>query len=385
MTIGVLWLLACTATDAPADTDTLPDGDTDGGDTADTSPLVLPQWVPDFTFSADAPEAGEGGFLVVPIIQTTSGGIVVLDDVGEVVWAYPEDDAGLGAPPMRARFSLDGRAILFNQMAISVDTPGFVVGVPLDGSPPKQVGITSAHTDFVEYTPGGFAAIGWDIREYGDRKLLGDTIVELAPDGTERVVWSVFDDFEPDLSESYGSFYVPDPTVEDWSHVNGISYSEAEDAYFVTMTFNNGIAKIDRATGEMDWYMGGAEGGDFANPDREHLLTLPHSVQRIDGGVLAFSRGSPAAPGACSEAIDLSLDETTREVNRAWTYKSPDCLLVTFLGGAERLPGGNTVITWTTAGQIDQVTPDGDVAWRVNTAIGAGLGFSSWAPELGAP
>ncbi|MES2645170.1 MAG: aryl-sulfate sulfotransferase [Myxococcota bacterium] len=377
-------LLACVA---PGTDSGKPPGDDTGApdDTGDPTALVVPPWVPDFTFSAEAPEAGEGGVLVVPLIQIPSGGIVVLDDTGKVIWAYPDNDTGLAAPPLRAAFSLDGTAILYNHQAVSVDTPSQIVRVPLDGGAPENVGITSGHTDFVEYTPGGYATLGWDIRPYGDRKILGDTIVERSPDGVERVVWSVFDNFEPNLEETYASLYVPDRTVEDWSHINGITYSAAEDAYFVSMTFNNGVAKIDRASGTMVWFVGDPDGGDFTNPDRDRLLSLPHSVQRLDGGLLAFSRNNPADPTSCSDAVELALDETTREVRRTWSYTSPDCLLVTFLGGAERLPGGNTVITWTSSGQIDQVTPDGRVAWQVKTAIGTGLGFSTWAPALGAP
>lgn len=376
-------LLACVAPDAGKDDDTTPPGDlVDSGDTAE--PLVLPSWVPGFTFTADAPEAGEGGVLVVPLIMALGGGIVVFDEAANVIWAYPQDDVGLGVDALRAHFSLDGAAVLFNSNAVSVDSLSHVLRVPLDGSPPTDVGITGGHTDFVEYTPGGYAALAGDIRLYGERKIMGDTIVERAPDGTERVVWSVFDDFEPNLDRTYSSYYVPDPAVEDWSHVNGISYSEADDAYYVSMTFNNGIAKIDRVSGTMDWYVGDPMGGDFENPDGDVLLGLPHSAERVDGGLLAFSRGDPFDPHRCSEAVELALDEGTHEVRRVWSYRSPDCLLVTFLGGAERLPGGNTVITWSSSGQIDEVTPDGRVTRRINTAVGTAFGASSWAPELGA-
>ncbi|MDP2313791.1 MAG: aryl-sulfate sulfotransferase [Pseudomonadota bacterium] len=379
----MILLLACVTPDPDANPDKPSPDDT--ADTGGTVPLVLPQWVPDFAWSADAPEASAGGVTVVPLILSNGGGVVALDDAGAVIWAFPTTDAGLTRPPMRAHVSLDGTAVLFNHTAPAADRPAEVVRVPLDGSAPDTVHITGGHTDFVEYTPGGYATIGWDIRAFGDRKILGDTIVERDPDGNERVVWSVYDDFEPNLDETYAHLYPSDPAVEDWSHINGISYAAGEDAYFVSMTFNNGVAKIDRATGLMDWYVGDPDGGDFENPDRDRLLALPHSVARIEGGLLAFSRGNPGDPGACSEAVDLAVDETTREVRRAWSYAAPECLLVTFLGGAERLPGGNTVITWTTAGQIDQVTPDGRRAWTVNTALGAGIGFASWTPELATP
>ncbi len=375
----ILLLAACTG--APPASDGVDSAPVDSGDTY-VNDFVPPAWVPDFVHSAEAPEASEGGVVIVPLIQSGGGGIVALGARGDVVWAFPETAEGLNRPPLRARLSADGKDILYNHMAPNADALCEIVRVPLDGGTPSTVGMHGGHTDFVEYTPGGYATLGWEIRAFDDRKIMGDTIVELSPEGVERTVWSVFDDFSPDLSQTYASLYPEDPTIEDWSHINGISYDADEDAYYVTMTFNNGVAKVDRASGTMEWFIGNPDAGDFSNPDADKLLELPHSVERIDGGVLAFSRGRMGVPGECSEAVELTIDQDAREVRRAWNYTSPDCISVSYLGGAERLPGGNTLITWTTAGQIDQITPDGRQAWTVNTAIGNGIGFTTWVPEL---
>lgn len=379
----MLLLAACTG--APPASDALDTAPADSGDSGYVNDFIPPAWVPDFVPSAEAPEASEGGVVIVPLIQSIGGGIVALGPRGDVIWAFPETPTGLNRPPLRARLSADGQSVLFNHMAPNVGELCEIVRVPLDGSAPSTVGMYGGHTDFVEYTPGGYATLGWDLRPYDDRTLLGDTIVELSPEGVERTVWSVFDDFSPDLSQTYAPLYPEDPTVEDWSHINGISYDPDEDAYYVTMTFNNGVAKVDRASGTMEWFIGNPDAGDFTNPDADTLLELPHSVERIEGGVLAFSRGQLGVEGACSEAVDLAIDQDAREVRRAWSYQSPDCISVAYLGGAERLPGGNTLITWTTAGQIDQITPDGRQAWTVNTSLGSGIGFATWVPEMPLP
>ena len=281
----ILLLAACTG--APPASDGVDSAPVDSGDTY-VNDFVPPAWVPDFVHSAEAPEASEGGVVIVPLIQSGGGGIVALGARGDVVWAFPETAEGLNRPPLRARLSADGKDILYNHMAPNADALCEIVRVPLDGGTPSTVGMHGGHTDFVEYTPGGYATLGWEIRAFDDRKIMGDTIVELSPEG----------------------------------------------------------------------------------------------VERIDGGVLAFSRGRMGVPGECSEAVELTIDQDAREVRRAWNYTSPDCISVSYLGGAERLPGGNTLITWTTAGQIDQITPDGRQAWTVNTAIGNGIGFTTWVPEL---
>ncbi len=355
------------------------------GDVAETRVTTgaHPAWVPDLDYAADAPASAEGGVTLAPVILPGGGGILGIDAAGTVVWSWPQDDAGFPWPPFRAWLARDGQAVLYNHMAPSAEDPGPIVRVSLDGSAVENRAITGGHTDFVEYTPGGHLSLGSDIREVDGRKLLGDTIRELAPDGTERVVWSAWDDFSPDLAKTYPNLYPADVTVEDWTHINGIAYDADEDDVYVTATFNNAVIRVDRATGELVWWVSDYQGGDFTNVDGAQLMTLPHSVQRVDGGITVFSRGNPADPEACSEVVDIALDEVTWEARERWSYTAPDCLLVPYLGGAERLPGGNTLVSWTTAGRLDEVTPDGALAWQVGTSIGAAFGFSTRAERLG--
>ncbi|MFN7142334.1 MAG: aryl-sulfate sulfotransferase [Myxococcota bacterium] len=344
---------------------------------------ATPAWVPDLDYHAEDPDATEGGVRIVPVINAGGGGVLAVDDLGRVVWAWPPEDTGSPLTPFRARLSRDGTAVLFNEGAQAVDTYGHVWRVGLDGEGATRTGLLGSHTDFVEYADGGYAALGWDIREVEGRKILGDTIREVSPDGTERLVWSAWDDFTPDLSQTYGSFYPADPTVEDWTHINGISYDPDEDDFYVTITISNGVARVDRQSGDLVWWLSDFQGGDFANVDGHSRVEMPHSVQRIDGGVTVFSRGNPNNPSTCSAVVDIALDETTWEAREVWRHETEDCLLVTFLGGAERLPGGNTLVSWTTAGRLSEVTPSGGIAWQVSTPLGAAFGFSEQVPRLG--
>jgi hypothetical protein len=77
------------------------------------------------------------------------------------------------------------------------------------------------------------------------------------------------------------------------------------------------------------------------------------------------------------------VDQEARTASEAWSYTDPDRLLVAFLGSAQRLENDNTLITWTSAGKLNEVTQDGAVAWQISTSIGAGFGFSSRYPRPG--
>lgn len=342
----------------------------------------LPAWVPSLTGSATASDRSAGGFTVVPLASGGGerGGALVLDGEGRVVWSYPPEDTGIDLI-FRARLSLDGKAMLFNTLAPSASTPGPIHRISLTDASVESVGITGGHVDFVEFAPHAYATLGWEIREIEGRRILGDTLVERAADGTERVVWSVWDHFSPDLSVSWPNMYLADTTVEDWSHLNGLSYSAEEDAYYVTMTFNNGVARIERASGAMSWVLS-LGSSDFALDDAEQVV-LPHSAERLaDGGLLVFNRGDATVRDSPAFVTELAIDEEAASAPTRWQYTDPEGLQVAFLGSAQRLPGGNTVISWGSAGQVDEVTPEGEVAWRVTGAIGDAFGLATRYPGV---
>ena len=44
-------------------------------------------------------------------------------------------------------------------------------------------------------------------------------------------------------------------------------------------------------------------------------------------------------------------------------------------GDVERLSNGNTLVTWSSAGEIQEVTPKNEVVWQVNTDLGSAITF----------
>lgn len=373
----------------PAETDVIvsasgltPDGTAQAWSTSITTG-ALPDWVPTFDSDVPASELSEGGFLVAPVIQEMTGGVVILDDSGRVVWAWPQEATGLGHLPMRARMSIDGTQVLFNVNARDIADDGLLYRVSLDGETADHLAIPSGHTDFTEYTSGGYLMLGWEIRIFAGRQILGDTVIEVDPKKSVRTVWSAYDDFSPDLSVVWPNFYPADLTVEDWTHINGIFYDAARDEIDLSSTWESGFIALDRPTGDLAWYLTDFSGGSFDNVDWQAFATYPHSVQRVEGGVLVFSRGNPTETGECSEAVEIALDTDAWEARRTWSYEDPDCIQVTFLGEAQRLAGGNTLISWTTDGRLDEVTPDGTIVRSLSLASADTFGFTDQVPTLG--
>ena len=351
-----------------------------GEGTATTGSLNV--GLPDVEPRISSPEAADAGLTAVSIIAGGAAAATLLDEEGVVVWAAAIE--GAGRPVYRVLPSLDGESILYNETANSLEQPGVLYRVSLDGEVRESFMLPGGHTDFVEFAPHEYAMLGWDIREIEGRRLMGDTIVEFDESGNTRVVWSTFDSIEPDLTRQYDKgWYRDDPEVEDWTHVNGLSYDPEAGAYYVSITLDDSVARVDRASGEMTWRMG-ATVGDFLVEGGEPLFARPHSVQAVGNELVVFNRHTPREGSPdCGNAVRVKYDVEAGEVSRQWDYSPDECLPVEWLGSAQKLAGGGTLVCFSSAGQIDEVAPTGELAQSLVLPAGGQFGFAARLQNVG--
>ena len=291
----------------------------------------------------------------------------------------------------QVRLSLDHNSLLFNIHAPEWNEYGQIYRLSLDGKELEHHDVLGAHTNFQELPDGTIATLAL---EYGEVEVNGDTcplrndtIVEIAPDGQQTVVWRGHDAFPPEdflilpsLFEALCNNIDEDnPAVEDWLHVNSLHYIEDTDDYVITIERFNGIVLIDRQTSLVEWILLNPSSNienimvsNFSS-DSEDLLSRPHSVQALDENTLLVLNRGVAEESDCSEVLEITLDGD--EAQRTWLYTSDPCVSVTFFGEAQRLSNGNTAVIWSSAGQLDEITPDGESVWRVNLDIGGAFGF----------
>ena len=333
----------------------------------------------------DAGGAAADGYLLATVQTPTGSWVAALDEEGATVYAAPVNPVTeeVGTIGFRALPSPDGRGLRVNLQALKADGPSAFVTLGWDGAELERLEIAGAHTDFLHTRDGGIATLGWEVIQVGDRRLLGDTLIEQGPDGVTRELWRVSDDFSPDLRRSYPTgFLAGDPTMEDWSHANGIGYDEVNDLYLVSLPFLNGVVAIDRRSGERRWTLAPGD-PDWRILGDDEDVWWPHSVTAVDGGVLMFQRRDPTDLSTCSRAAQYALDDATHEATLVWTYEGPRCHQVGFLGNVEELPGGDRLISWSQYGELERVSEDGDQLLLLGLDVGAGFGFVSWVPALG--
>ena len=331
----------------------------------------LPAALPTLTLSSHDATRAEAGYTVLPILGPNYTWITLVDSLGRYVWWKRVDDR-----IFTAHITNDRQAIVIMKAATSVTDGGSLVRIPLDGSATTTIPATGGHTDFVEIGPGKYAVLGWEIRKFsnGARKILGDTVMEVSAGSPAKVVWNVFNYFTPSLNMTYpNGVYGSDSSVEDWSHVNGIHYDATGNTYYLSAgPALDTVMRVDRDTGNMPWSVGLA--GSIKSADGKHLVQQPHSVQNLSDPdtFLVFNRN---IPDGCSHAAEIHVNQATQSAALTWSYQSKDCYKVYFLGDAERLGNGNTLINWSTSGHLEEVTRSGSVVWSLRAPLGSGFGF----------
>ncbi len=322
------------------------------------------------------------GYVSVPIIGAETYHLAIIDGKGRYVWAF--ERIGM---PWRMEFARDGESILVNTQAGTAEGAGHIVRYNMRGEEVASYSAPGIHTDFVEGPDGTLYAPGWDIRSFQhegvERKILGDTIVAIDPDtGNHREIFNVFEHWSPDLSEDLDQgVYADDPSVEDWSHINGLSFDDTNDALLVSVAGLQAVVSLDASTGELQWAVGDVP----QSVDYDHaqmLISNPHSVYRsAEDELVVFNRNSFGGT-ECSDVVWLDVDTAAQTAELADTFVSEDCLSVYFLGMARPVADDRTLVAWTTSGRVDQVDSDGELVWSVTADLGAGMGYSDHRSSL---
>lgn len=314
-----------------------------------------------------------GGFLALGVLGPNPMALI-LDGHGNPVWWWAIPDPTLLVT--RVLRSVDERTVLVSAMK-SIDasvTEGLAIyRVAYDGTLVESIPAEEGHHDFTELPDGTLAWLGHDTRRDGVREVRGDVIFERAPGGEVREVWNTFDWFEWKSDEWHDEVSV--------LHANALRYDPTTDRYWMSARNLDQLLVIDRSSGEIAERIFGDD-SDF-RVGRGGPTDGQHSFSLLDDGnfVILDNRGTT---DHISRAIEYHVDRRHRRVDQVWHYRSDERLHVSGLGDVARLPDGDTIIVWSSAGEIQRVRPRGSTVWRANTPLGFALGYLQWtaSPEV---
>lgn len=323
------------------------------------------------------------GYLVTGIVA--SAWSVILDEDGDYVWWHeasgapdgthggPDGGGNGGVVLGRTALARDGSGVWYTFNNIEAEEQVTLHHVTWDGATVTQVPAPYAHHEFVELPDGTIAYPAYDPQNVDGLRILGDRIMELAPDGTEREVWNAWDHLEFDADDVQ-------TRPNDWPHLNAIDYLPDLDAYLVGFLSLGSLCLVDRTTGETLLTVGG-EGSDYGFGEAGGTLDTQHQFEWLDGELLVFVNGGMQA-GSESRAQQFVLDDATGIAEETWSYWPSPSLNTTNLGDVDRLASGNTLVTFSTSGQVHEVTPDGTVVWKLVADVGGALSYSHLEAEL---
>lgn len=159
----------------------------------------------------------------------------------------------------------------------------------------------------------------------------------------------------------------------DFPHMNAIDVDT--DGHILLSSRNTSeITKINRDTGEIIWRLGGAHNQfTFVNdalggPRNQHAVRMVTTNRYT-----LFDNGNLHSPSV-SRGVEYLLNPSNMTATLVWQYPpTPTTSLYSFyMGNAQRLPNGNTLINWAVGNlpKLTEVRPDGNKAYEMNWANG---------------
>jgi hypothetical protein len=311
-----------------------------------------------FTITATTkePSALYGGYLVTgqPAVSRTGSPAYIVDADGDIVWAYVPGGEVLGAV-----MSYDGSHLWTNSNS-SLAVKARVHRISMDGLADedlssKFVGLSHQLTVLPDETVAFFATGSngcEDIKEYspsGDVTTIVNAGVAQGESGS--------------------------------CHVNNIQYSKDDDTLVFSDLYHQSVVKVRRSDGSTVWVLNGSKSdftGDVWKGGQHgvHLLGLDRLM--VFNNNTKSSDGASASLGGTSDgsiALELKLDLLGKVVSQIWSYKASPGVQLDILGDLQRLPNGNTVVAYSTAGVVHEVDANGIVVQQLAWSLGGALGY----------
>jgi hypothetical protein len=260
----------------------------------------------------------------------------IMDADGEIVWWYPSSVAGGIA---RARMSEDGKNMW---MTIS----------GLAGAPLSRVTMDTLGGQVYSNTVGShdLTPVSGETMAYLDYSETDcDSIFEIDPGGTTKEV-----------------FESSSVLTGNNCHGNAVRYSKKEDVYTFS-DLSQDVLVVNRSGG-VEWRL-----SERVSGGNKTWGGAQHGHQLLDDSIIIFANSAGANRAAAM--IEYSLDGIEM-------FRYDSGIATSNLGDVQRLPGGNTLVTYSTASVIHEVDSQGNLVLEITGASGVRIGYTLWRETL---
>ena len=124
------------------------------------------------------------------------------------------------------------------------------------------------------------------------------------------------------------------------------------------------------------------ESGDF-------LLLVDnanHALRLFQPEGAVFGKNPADAPWQMDEfdgGVKFTLaDDQGLILEKVFEYEEPDGRFAEMLGDVKKLPNGNYLVAWSTAGYLTEIDTEGNVVWQADMEIGNVVARTTWISDL---
>jgi hypothetical protein len=174
---------------------------------------------------------------------------------------------------------------------------------------------------------------------------------------------------------SYDYFNIIDAVHEDltqhtidYIHMNSIAV-DYDGNIIISSRHLSEVTKINRQTGEIIWRLGG-ENNDFAFINDNFGISYQHFARPVEGKpnhYTIFDNGNYHNLHF-SRAVEFHLDTLNMTASKVWEYRHAPDRYTPWMGNAQRLPNGNTLINYADGSlpKATEVSESGEIVYEGN-------------------
>ncbi|HZL17347.1 MAG TPA: aryl-sulfate sulfotransferase [Polyangia bacterium] len=350
-----------------------------GNDNMITTGALPNGLLPTLTITTKNKTALTGGFLITSQYQggalTSSAPAYIIDADGDYVWWYTDAVTQMTG----ARMSYDGTYMWINNANVPSGTTQ-VHRVTMDGLTDTDFSTPfSGANHQITPLPDGSVAF----YAYNSSQGCDDIKIFPANGAASSTATTVVNS-----KKAHGGTGM--------CHCNNIEYSSDDDTLVFSDLDNDCITKVTK-TGTTVWVLNGGTNGitntftgdTWAGGEHGiHVLSMNDLIifnNNSKAGAVPGGGSGTVGDGSGSFAIEMQLDTSAKTAKKTWSYKANPGIQVDVMGDVQRMPNGNTVIGYSTKGELQEVDQSGNVLQDIKWPAGTSFGYINKRPTLYGP
>lgn len=310
-------------------------------------------------------------YLAAPSLFTGSKPYAVIFDANGVpVWWY-KDEPG----PIDAKFLPDGRLAWWGQQGPLDD--GYEIR-DLDGETLDVIRFVGFSTDIHELqeTGGNFLLTayrprtGVDLTEFGggvDDEVIDGVVQEV--DADENVIWEWSTEGHVGLQETgrWWPSLLANSTARDVVHMNAVE-PVGDDAILISLRHTDAVYKIDKATGNVIWKLGGSwtpkSLAVVGDAHAAYPLGGQHDVRLLPDGTITVYDNRTNIPGS-PRGVRYQIDEVAKTATLVEEVTDPLVPSSFCCGSARRSADGSWLFSWGGRSLVTEFDAEGNRTFRL--------------------